>query len=82
MTYYLSFNRFAYLSNDEYGPDNHEKIVTICLKVNVNSTKTNIPFDDPIIVEVMLLFLSCKEIGRLFSQENMASNTFCWSMHA
>ena len=82
MTYYLSFDRFAFLSNDEYGPDNHEKILTVCLKVNVNSTKTNIPFDGAIIAEVKLFFLSCKEIPRLFSQENMVSNTFCWSMHA
>ena len=28
MSYYLSFDSFAYLSNDEYGLDNHEKIMT------------------------------------------------------
>ena len=51
----------------------------LCLKVSVRSAKTNILFDGAIIAKVKLIFLSCKDT-RLFSQENMISNTFWLSM--
>ena len=70
---YLSFDRFTYLSNDEYGPYNHDKAKTtfyfltktVCLKVSVSSAKTNILFDWAIIAN----FCYAKRYQTIFSGE-------------
>ena len=67
MAFYLSFDSFVYLSNEEFGPDNHEKI----MKKNNNKNcilghyencppqgqsyclKTNILFDGAVTAKVI-----------------------------